>query len=131
MKYLAAAGIVLVFCAASFALGFYLGNDNAEPMITRKGDISAPPVSRDYSKMSKPEAIDELLKYDQGPPTLDIFPITNTPPYTHRLKAGLNEREWSRDVTINCGSSGNWKYYAGFGALGGIIGGVVIYKIIK
>jgi signal transduction histidine kinase len=96
--------------------------------IVEKTKIAYKTVYRDYNKLSTNDCLKELMKYDTDIPRLDGRIEQSNIFYA---EAGLNERTWSRKFKLKISEGSNWKYYVGFGVLGTIAGGTIIYKIMK
>ena len=100
-----------------------------EPEIKWKTRVQTDIVYRDYPTVSLPECIDKLKCYDTALPRLEYERIDAG---TYRIGAGLCGREWTRDLSIEVGEGGNWKFYVGGGiAAAGIIGILVASKVVR
>jgi hypothetical protein len=82
-------------------------------------------IQRDYDKMSCSELQRELYSYDTEPFYLDMYHIGDS---KYQLTGKVYKRTASRDVKIECGTSGNWKMYAG---VAGVVTLGVIYGVYK
>ena len=118
--------VFLCLCSFIFALGFYTGTLNGKPEIIFRDKIKWQDkiIYRDYKNMSREKALQQLACFDTARPTLDIKKLNGD---LFQLSAGLCEREWTRDVKIKCGTSGNWKFYAGAG-VAGLLAGILLMK---
>lgn len=104
---------------------------NTKPVkIAGKTKIIYKSIDRDYDKLTKTNCIKELKRYGTDIPRLDGH---IEQPNIFYAEAGLYDRTWSRKfkLKVKVNESSNWRYYVGFGVLGTIAGGTIIYKIMK
>jgi len=117
----------LVFTGGYFYNGFY--GEKPPPEIVYKDKIVDKIVYRNIKTMTPAEKDNEILHYDTDPFLLDIQP-NNLDKTNFRITGELYKRKAYRDVRIECGNSGNWKFYVGVTAAV-IVGSVVTYKLIN
>jgi hypothetical protein len=113
--------------AGGAALYHTLQNSDEHPVVVQK-PIKANTIKRDYIHLSEEQCVKLLHDYDTGVPVLFIEPLKDD---EYRAHAALGEREWSRDFTVEAGSSGNWKFYVGAAILGAGAAGYLTYKLVK
>jgi len=99
--------LVLVYFAG-FGTHYYCFRE--EPVVKWKTKIQTDIVYRNYPTVSLPQCIDKLKCYDTSEPRLEMEQLDVG---TYRIGAGLCDRSWSRDMTIEVGEGGNWKFYFG------------------
>jgi hypothetical protein len=116
---------VLILLVAVFFSGYYYGGKTVEPGVIYRDKIITTTIYRDYPGMGRAECIDKLMCYDTREPMLDIQHIEGV---QYRLSAGLCDRSWKRDVSIEAGRSGNWKFLVSGGILAGAIGAYMILR---
>jgi len=122
MNTLSSACVVVVLLVCSFLAGLF-GRPYlmpTEPEIRWKTKIQTDVIYRDYGQVSHGQCIQKLQCYDTALPKLEY---TKVDAGTYRIGAGLCEREWSRDLTIEVGEGGGWKYAVCAGvAVAGVVG---------
>lgn len=112
-------GTALFFC------GYYYGSRSVEPGVIHRDKIITRTIYRDYPTVTREECIDKLRCYDTRDPLLDIRHVEGI---TYHLSAGLCEREWGRDVQIEVGRSGAWRYYIGTGVAAGLVAAYLLMR---
>ncbi len=123
---------VLVLLLA-FGGGYYTGwyFHQARPVVIEKEKLVYEDRIRDYSRLSWLQLQEELIKYDRGIPTRDVKSLHIGKRIARtRADAGLNDRIWSREVTITVARSGNWKLYVGL-SVGAVAGIGLTYGLVK
>lgn len=127
MKYL----VGVIMAGAMFCVG-YATREYAvtvEPEVRWKTKVQTDIVYRDYQSMSIPQCVEKLRCYDTSMPRIEYKRIDAG---TYRIGAGLCDREWNRDMSIEVGSGGNWKYFVG-GAVGvgAVVGILYLTKTVR
>ena len=123
--------IVLIIGAAAGISGYYrIFQYGRQPQIKiiEKMKIVSVPVIRDYESMSSNEIKKQLICYDTAAPRLDVSFDNGTA----NLSAGLCERNWTREVRYEVGTSGNWKFFVGGAAVAVVVyGGAKLYQRVR
>ena len=122
---------VITLCLLSFCAGWYVhkpGTIIKEVVVTKNIDHL---VERDYSKT---DCCAVALKYDQTPfhQTFKVKQL-NYDSTDVSLKWDLYDRNGEQEIRVPIYQEGNWKFYAGLG-LGGVVVGAAgygLYKLIK
>lgn len=110
--------------AGAFIGGYYFRGEKIE--IIEKKKIEYRTIQRDYNApISELQAV--LKCYDLGEPRLDAVPTGDW----LQLRAGLCQREWTRDIKIIGTSRGGYKMYLTIAGIGTIVGGYCVYKLIR
>lgn len=126
----------IIFCLICIVLwsftclfgGYLLGKKLKEPITITKYETQWKEkiIYRDYSKIPINDIISDLKCYDTAEFKLDINKDIRTDKY--RITGSLCERSAYKDIEIECGSSGNWKLYAGIGVVG-VASGLMLYHL--
>ena len=107
--------IFLIFGICSFIGGYFYHAKTVKPevkVITEtkwKHSI----IYRDYTVLTQDEVITRLKCYDQSEMYISVNPLESAG--TYRISTSLCERKAERDFEVECGESGNFKLYLGFG----------------
>ena len=120
--YMACLTVALI---AVFFCGYYYGGKSVEPGVITREKIVTKTIYRDYPGMGRGECIDKLMCYDLKTPTLDIMQLDDN---KYMLSAGLCEREWKREVSIEVARSGSWRFYVAGGLAAGVIATYILMK---
>lgn len=107
---------------------YYTTIYNQQVKVVYKDKVVEKIVYRKYAKMTVKEKDQELFKYDTDPFKLDIEKI-NRENFNYRITGELHRRKAHRDIRIEAGSSGNWKFYVGGAVAIGV--GYGIYRLVK
>ena len=108
--------------------GYILGKKLTKPVTITKYETQWKDkiIYKDLSSMSEKEKDKELQCYYQSEFKLDIKKHYQEEKY--RITGSLCERSAYKDIEIECGSSGDWKLYAGIGIVG-IASGLMLYHL--
>ena len=107
--------------------GYILGKKLTPPITITKYETQWKDkiIYRDYSSIPVNDLIEDLKCYDTAEFKLDM---NNLQENKYRISGSLCERSAYKDIEIECGSSGDWKLYAGIGVVG-IASGMIIYHM--
>lgn len=98
--------IEFIFCAACFALGFFIHamQKTPERVVIKQGEIHYNTVDVDPAQMPEAERTDELRHFYGDAPTLELIHVGGD---KYKMNAGLYRRKWDRDVSISIPSRRN------------------------
>lgn len=131
MRYLSGLFMVCLLCLLSFGAGWYLHKPQQivkEVIVTKNVDRL---VYRDYNKA---DCCAVAKAYDQTPfhQTFKVKQL-NYDSTDVVLKWDLFERNGEQEIKVPVYQAGNWKFYAGLGLGGALVGAgsYGLYKLIK
>jgi hypothetical protein len=101
-----------------------------EKVVIQKVEIMKQNIINRNVKDDETICMTDRFHYDHDPMTTKYSIVDKT---NVKIDWVLYQRKGSQvvDLGYECGSSGSWKWYAGIGVAGIILGGYAIYKIKK
>jgi len=120
MKY-----IITFIIGLLIGLSGFFSEPEPEIKIVKQTEIRWKPHQTAYNERRE-VLIDRLMCYDLSEPRL-TGGLKNS---VFTVNAGLCERDWSREFTLDAGSAENWKFYVGIGVaciIAGSIAGATLF----
>lgn len=128
--------IIIIFFIGGTTGYFYRGTEKPKIEIVYETEIvekwrDRKTTKKDVVKMPISELQKELFKYIDDEPELDIKIIESE--NLIRATAALGDREWSKDAKyqVEIARFGNWKVYAGIGAVLLFTGGTAGFLLAR
>ena len=121
--------LIITWSATCLFFGYFSGKKLTDPVIIKEYETvwKDKIIYKNVSTMPTEEKDKELGHYYRDEFILKMKPLSEQNMY--RIEGKLYEREAHKDIEIQCGESGGWKLYAGFGLAAAV--GTVIYMKVR